>query len=353
MARLTWLADELRRAGLKVVEVDGWKTRGSTDFDPEGITWHATAGSRTATALGEVSVILHGSETAPPPIAQIMAWRDGTLYICAAGRCNHNKLGWSGPNKGLGNTRLLGIEMANDNRGEPWPAVQLDAVRRATAVIMRKLGADPMRRLAAHYEHQPSAGRPAGETSVKTDPLGVVMSRERPRVAAIMEGDSVSKQDVIDALKSTEGAQALAHGIKTVPALREALAWAVLAYDPGADANGKTPNGAVVNLTNPKPGNETVGPAAALERAQVAAVVGYQVRERVDGIAKVVAGLASGAVTQADIDALMAAVDQVDEATAARLVGRTPAETAALLLPVLGDQAVEVGLILSGTAPSV
>lgn len=189
MPRLTWLAAELRAAGLRVVEVDGWATRGSADFDPIGVTWHATAGSRTATAQGEVNVILNGSETAPPPIAQIMLWRDGTLYVCAAGRCNHNKVGWDGPNKGLGNTKLLGIEMANDNRGEPWPPAQLDAARQATAVIMRKLGADPMERLAGHYEHQPYATRPPGETSTKSDPLGVDMTAERPRVAALMAGD--------------------------------------------------------------------------------------------------------------------------------------------------------------------
>lgn len=189
MARLTWLAAELRAAGLRVVEVDGWRTRGSDDFHPVGVTWHATAGSRTSTAQGEVGVILNGSNTAPPPIAQLMIYRDGTIYVCAAGRCNHNKIGWGGLNRGLGNTNLLGIECANDNRGEPWPPPQLDALRRATAVIMRKLGADPMRRLAAHYEHQPASGRPAGETSTKTDPAGIRMSDERPRVAAIMRGE--------------------------------------------------------------------------------------------------------------------------------------------------------------------
>jgi hypothetical protein len=186
MPRLSWLAGELRAAGLRVVEVGGWKTRGSTQFAPVGVTWHATAGSRKATAQGEVNVILTGSDSAPAPIAQLMIWRDGTIYVCAAGRCNHNKVGWAGPNRGLGNTALLGIEMANDNKGEPWPAAQLDAARRATAAIMRRLGADPRKRLAGHYEHQPYAGRPPGETSTKSDPYGVDMTKERPRVAALM-----------------------------------------------------------------------------------------------------------------------------------------------------------------------
>jgi hypothetical protein len=362
MARLTWLAHALRDAGLRVVEVPGWETRGSIEFDPVGVTWHATAGSRRGTAQGEVNVILNGSETAPPPIAQLMLWRDGTFYVCAAGRCNHNKVGWAGPNEGLGNTKLLGIEMANDNRGEPWPDVQLDAVRRATAVIMARLGADPMRRLAAHYEHQPAAGRPPGETSTKTDPYGVVMDDERPRVAAIMRGeDGVSKQNVIDALASDEGAEALAHSIKTTPALREALAWAVLAYDPGADKDGDTPNGAVVNMTNPKPGNETVGPATALERAQVAAVVGYQIRDRVDALTALVRSLAELAATEAGeddaemvelrarLDAALAAVKAVPGLTVGALggAGQSDAEVAAALRAALGDRARPVGQLLA------
>lgn len=202
--RLAWLASELRAAGCAVVEVDGWQSRGSDEFTPEGVTWHATAGSRKATAVGEVGVILHGSTTAPPPIAQLMIWRDGTVWVCAAGRCNHNKVGWAGPNRGLGNTRLLGIEMANDNQGEPWPVAQLDAARRATAAIMRRLGADPLKRLAGHYEHQPSAGRPAGETSIKTDPYGVDMTAERARVAALMRGDDdmPSAEDIARAVWS-------------------------------------------------------------------------------------------------------------------------------------------------------
>ena len=224
MPRLTWLATELRAAGLRVVEVDGWQTRGSTDFDPIGVTWHATAGSRRATAEGEVNVILNGSATAPPPIAQIMLWRDGTLYICASGRCNHNKVGWDGPNKGLGNTKLLGIEMSNDNAGEPWPDVQLDAARRATAVIMRKLGADPMKRLAAHYEHQPYATRPPGETSTKSDPYGVDMTKERPRVAALMTGDEMTKTEFLELLRDADVRRALCtavvatDGVITAPA---------------------------------------------------------------------------------------------------------------------------------------
>lgn len=240
MPRLTWLADELRKAGLRVVEVPGWETRGSSDFHPEGMTWHATAGSRHGTPQDETRVILNGSSTAPPPIAQLMLWRDGTVYVCAAGRCNHNKVGWDGPNKGLGNSRLLGIEMANDNRGEPWPAVQLDAARRATAAILKRLGADPMRRLAAHYEHQPWATRPQGEGSTKSDPAGVRMVDERPRVAALMRGDDdmTTKAEFVGWLKDPDVARALTNAVFNVDNVVEA---------PGQPKPGKNPDGTPVN----------------------------------------------------------------------------------------------------------
>ncbi|MEU7904102.1 N-acetylmuramoyl-L-alanine amidase [Actinoplanes sp. NPDC049118] len=345
MARLTWLADELRKAGLRVVEVDGWKTRGSTDFDPIGVTWHATAGSRTSTAQGEVNVILHGSATAPPPIAQIMAYRDGTLYLCAAGRCNHNKVGWAGPNKGLGNTRLLGIEMANDNRGEPWPAAQLDAVRRATAVIMRRLGADPMKRLAAHYEHQPYEGRPPGEGSTKSDPYGVVMTKERPRVAAIMEGDDVTKSELHAWL--TEWARSAAG--------REALAVAVLTHDPGLDADGDVKPGGVAN---PDPvgakTNPTFGPNYALNRAVVGTALGYQVRDRVDAVTDIVRVIAANvAADDADLPTILARLDESrasivgDVLEGITAAGRSNDDIAAALRAALGDRAAAVGQLLA------
>jgi len=108
------------------------------------------------------------------------------------------------------------------------------------------------------------------------------MVREEMTPTAQEEGDIVTskaefREFMHDYVRSEQG--------------REDLAWAILAYDPNADADGSTPNGAVKNLTNPSKGNETVGPATALERAQVAAQVAYQVRDRVDEVKATVADL--------------------------------------------------------------
>jgi hypothetical protein len=155
MARALWLLDVLTDAGLTVVPVPGWRTRGGETFEPIGVTWHATAGS--GSAQDEVDVLLHGSTTAPPPIAQLMIYRDGVVYLVGAGRCNHNLTGWDGPNKGLGNTALLGIEMANNNLTDPWPDAQLDG-RHLPAARHRPVGAVGRALRAPTRRHRP-AGR--------------------------------------------------------------------------------------------------------------------------------------------------------------------------------------------------
>jgi len=304
MARLTWLVDELKKAGLRVVAVDGWATRGSAEFDPEGVTWHATAGSRTATAQGEVNVILNGSTSAPPPIAQLMIWRDGTVYVCAAGRCNHNKVGWAGPNKGLGNTQLLGIEMANDNRGEAWPAVQLDAARRATAAIMRRFNADPARRLAGHYEHQPYAGRPAGETSTKSDPFGVDMAAERKRVSALIAGGD------------------------ELPTVKEVWNTDNIIPAPGAPKPGTLPNG--------QPVNTHWAPASYLQNTYAAAVAARDYSAKALAVAQ---GIASkdqtdeGAIAAAVIQGVLTGVDP--ERIAEAIVAALPQDQAERVVELL------------------
>lgn len=175
----------LRAVGLDVVEVDGWRDRGSDVFTPIGVTWHATAGSRRSTDEGELETLLTGSETAPAPVAQLLLNRQGRFYVVASGRCNHNKVGWAGPNRGLGNTHLLGIECMNDNKGEEWPQVQLNALRLGTAALLEH-HAWSAGRVAGHYEHQPYKGRPAGETSTKSDPAGIIMATERPRLVVLV-----------------------------------------------------------------------------------------------------------------------------------------------------------------------
>jgi hypothetical protein len=174
VARALWLPAVLRAAGLTVHEVSGWQSRGGATFDPRGIIVHATAGSRTAPDLAEIKVLLTGSASAPAPIAQLYLSRTGHWHVVASGRCNHALLGQRGtPLAGLGNTNLLGIEAANDNRGEQWPPAMYESYTRGVAAICHWMGW-PVERAVGHKEHQPLG---------KTDPT-FNMPAFRMRVAS-------------------------------------------------------------------------------------------------------------------------------------------------------------------------
>jgi len=194
--RLLWLPEVLRTAGLTVHEVTDWRNRGSTQFDPRGIICHETRGSRNSTDAGEIYVLLHGSNTAPPPIAQLYLSRTGDWHVIASGRCNHVRVGWAGPFKGSGNTRLLGIE-AQHALGEPWTANQYQSYVRGVAAIRRHTGWG----IAGHKEHQPGGH---GHASSKTDP-SFDMDQFRRDVAAAL----VTEENIMPALTDDEQQQLL------------------------------------------------------------------------------------------------------------------------------------------------
>ncbi len=180
MARAHWLKDvleDLRRQGVPVHYVNGYAERGSDTFDPRGIICHDTGGSANSTDAGEINVLLHGSNTAPPPIAQIYLSRTTGVHLAATGRCNHARTGRAGPLKNLGNTNLIGIEAAA-NPGRAWPAQQYRWYVLLVAAILRNRGWG-IERIAAHREHQP------GE---KVDPQGIDMGRFRADIRAAMGG---------------------------------------------------------------------------------------------------------------------------------------------------------------------
>ena len=182
--------------------------------------------------------------------------------------------------------------------GQTLGAVQsLGAARRATAAVMRELAADPMRRLAGHYEHQPYVGRPAGETSTKSDPHGVDMVKERPRVAALMKGDDMP---TVKDVWTTDG---------IIPA-------------PGAPKPGTNPDGTPVNTH--------WSPSSYVQHTYAAAVAARDAATR-----------AFAAVAQ------LAGKDLVDEAALAKavLAGLSPeaiaAAVAAAVPPELAHQVVD------------
>lgn len=176
---ILWLAQVLKDAGLTVVEVSGWQTRGRPGaFGPvKGVICHHTAGKRYAENAPSLDLITRGRADLAGPLSQLCLGRDGTFYVVAAGRCNHAGRGiWQGVTDG--NRSFIGIEAENDGIGEKWPAVQLDAYKRCVAAILKHVGAKPIMSVA-HREYALPKGR-------KIDPTGISMDDFRADVAKLM-----------------------------------------------------------------------------------------------------------------------------------------------------------------------
>jgi|APLak6261658528_1056013.scaffolds.fasta_scaffold00271_2 hypothetical protein len=177
---LTWLPTVLKNAGLKVVEVPGWKTRGHGDIGTiKGIICHHTAGPKTGN-MPSLRTVRDGLPGFSGPLAQLCLGRDGTFYVVAAGKCFHAGVGeWK--NITTGNTSFIGIEAENTgtNTDIPWPTEQMDAYRRGVAAILKHIGQDEVM-CCGHKEYALPRGR-------ENDPT-FDMDQFRKDVAAIMYG---------------------------------------------------------------------------------------------------------------------------------------------------------------------
>lgn len=138
--KLTWMPTTLLDAGLKVAEVDGWPNRGRAEMgEVLGVMLHHTAGPRSGN-MPSLRTLIDGRPDLSGPLSQLGLGRDGTFYVIAAGRANHAGAGeWQGVS--AGNSSFIGIECENTGKSDdsPWPEVQLDALARGVAVLLKKL----------------------------------------------------------------------------------------------------------------------------------------------------------------------------------------------------------------------
>lgn len=142
------LADELRAAGVAVLEWDGWQTRArsSGGYDagrPSCTVWHHTA----STASLESDAAYCATGAADAPICNLIIGRDGRVAVIAAGATNTN--GKGGPftladgtlvAADTMNVHAVGLELANAGTGEPYPPAQIDAAFAASLVCSRIIG---------------------------------------------------------------------------------------------------------------------------------------------------------------------------------------------------------------------
>ena len=140
MGRDLGIADRLRAAGLNVVEVAGWQTRGSDSFNPRGSVDHHTAGPRNGNAPS-LNICVNGRTGLPGPLCNVLVGRDNTCYVVAAGKANHAGLGgWRGL---VGNSSVFGVERENVGTGaEPWRPDQTETAAKVHAALISVHGAN-------------------------------------------------------------------------------------------------------------------------------------------------------------------------------------------------------------------
>lgn len=174
---LLWLPEVLRKAGLNVIEQDGWQDRGHGDMGKIfGILAHHTAECRDDDTQPALKTITHGRVDLLGPLAHLGLGQAGDYYMIAAGKAWHAGKGeWHGVVDG--NTHLIGIEAENDGIGEAWPEVQMEAYAKGCAAIAKYCGFGSVM-VAGHKEWALPRGR-------KCDP-SFPMPEFRQRVAGFM-----------------------------------------------------------------------------------------------------------------------------------------------------------------------
>ncbi|MDY5127469.1 MULTISPECIES: peptidoglycan recognition protein family protein [unclassified Actinotignum] len=163
----TNLAAILRNAGLAVIEVDGWQTRGYSEGagDDGGmgrilqIVCHHTAGPANGD-YPSLGVVRDGRAGLAGPLAQLGLSRSGVWYVIAAGYANHTGAVRDGC---YGNMNSLGIEAENTGRGEPWPDVQYAAYVRGVRALWQAFNI-PIGAIMGHKEICAPKGRKVDPT---------------------------------------------------------------------------------------------------------------------------------------------------------------------------------------------
>jgi hypothetical protein len=147
-----WMADEFRAAGLKVIEVDGWESRGrpasTGSYDPRhGVTNHHTGVRSSASSPGPtLKTLVAGRSDLPGPLAPWSVRYDGVVVVIAAGRCNHagrvGKAGVPGVAIGAdGNAVFMGDEV-DTNGTQDMPPEQIHAIAVTNAVYLKHFDRD-------------------------------------------------------------------------------------------------------------------------------------------------------------------------------------------------------------------
>ncbi|MBP2405108.1 N-acetylmuramoyl-L-alanine amidase [Streptomyces netropsis] len=178
----------LRTEGVRVIEVDGWRTHnraGHGAWGPvHGVMIHHTATTGTTKS---VKLCWNGHADLPGPLCHGVIADDGTVHLVGHGRTNHAGRGDGDVLRAViaekrlppvraadtdGNVHFYGFECVNLGDGrDTWPEEQLEGIERAAAAICRHHGWTE-RSVIGHKEWRLG----------KIDPKGFSMDAMRARI---------------------------------------------------------------------------------------------------------------------------------------------------------------------------
>lgn len=189
----------LKAEGVNVREHSGWATHnreGHGAWGPlNGVMLHHTASGSS----GIESYVWTGSSDLPGPLCHGLIQKDGTVVLIGWGRTNHAGGGdpdvlaavvaeryplpatdkHEGESGAVdGNAHFVGYECVNEGDGkDPWPAVQLEAMARASAAVCRYYGWS-VNSVIRHKDW----------SDWKDDPRGVDWDKMRARIETLLKG---------------------------------------------------------------------------------------------------------------------------------------------------------------------
>lgn len=196
----TKLLKALQGEGLVVREVGSWRTHNRNHKGPFGPA-HGVMLHHTGNYVSEQQMIelcRTGYSSLPGPLCHGVIDKQGTVHLVGHGRANHAGLGDPDVLRAViaerklprdneattdGNRHFYGFECINKGDGkDQWPAVQVEAMVRASAALLRAhgWGKDGDTSVLGHLEWQPG----------KPDPFGngfPGLDKVRARVATRLE----------------------------------------------------------------------------------------------------------------------------------------------------------------------
>jgi hypothetical protein len=327
---LSKLADICRAAGLKVVEVRGWKTRGHGPMaSVKTIVCHHTAGPRAGN-MPSLNIITNGRPGLDGPLAHLGLARDGTVYVVAAGLAYHAGQVRS---PSYANAYAVGIE-AEATGVDPWPAVQTAAYATLCAALVKAFGLTPARVLG-HKEVCYPVGR-------KTDP-NFAMGPFRTRVTEALTRRPPTPGGIVATAAEIYSAVWQVDRVKGPWMTPDNPTWAPLTILVNGYANGlKTMDAAAAAKANAA-GARTEAAAAKTEAAAAKAGAAAAKAEATAAKAEAAAARAALTLLEANVAALTATLAKVEAS-----LGSVTTSVDAAVRTALAEATVRVDVSVAG-----